>query len=248
MTGKRWRASALVYLLLLTVFSSAKADENVYLYDPSVTSEVDLKLYLSDGTVAPLQGEPYFRQNIQRGPAPNPFPSIAVSERSFEYLGASNAIIDGIVFVNHGNHYVAQRKAVVLWAIRIPDAAARSASEFGRDMTLSLFVDWNQDMVWKEGERMTRATLNLQQYLPTTSDNIIVYYLTTFTVPDVTQLLQSNKNFDDKDKDVRHMWARGVLAYDDPDMSPDGAQLFGEYEDYLLSYLVRAQEISEGDD
>jgi hypothetical protein len=248
MTGKRWRASALVSLLLLPVFSNADAEEKVYLYDPSVAPEVDLELYLSDGTVQSPSGETYYFQNIQKGPAPAPFPSIAVSDRSFENLGLSNAHIDGIVFINHGNHYVAQRRALVLWIIRVPNASQRLASEFEQDMTLSLWVDWNQDMAWKESERMNLATLNLHDHLPTGSSSIIVLYLTSFTVPDVTQLMESNKRFGDAPKDVRHMWARGVLAYDDPDMSPDGAQLFGEYEDYLLSYLVRTPATPQDDD
>jgi hypothetical protein len=33
------------------------------------------------------------------------------------------------------------------------------------------------------------------------------------------------------------LWARGVLSYDDPDVSPDVEQLFGEAEDYQVSYF-----------
>jgi hypothetical protein len=238
MTEKRWRAIALVSLLWLPAFSDAQAAENVYLYDPSVASLVDLTLYLSDGTVEPLDEEPLLIQDLQEGPAPPPFPAINIAERSFEQIGASNALIDGVVFLNHNKHYVANRRALVLWVIQIPNASARLASEFDQDLTLSLFVDWNQDESWKENERTTRATLDLQPYLPTASDNIVVYYLTSFRVPDVTNLMESNKKFGNAGKDVRHMWARAVLSYDDFDMSAGGAQLFGEYEDYLLSYLV----------
>jgi hypothetical protein len=238
MTGKRWRASALISLLFLLPSSAADAGENVYLYDPAVAPDVDLRLYLSDGTVQSPSGETYYSQGIQKGPAPEPFPLIAVSERSFEQLGLSNVQIDGVVFINHANHYVANRLALVLWQIRVPNAAARLASEFEQDLTLSLFVDWNQDTIWKENERMTQATLNLHEYFPTQNASIQVSYLTSFTVPNVAQSLESNKKFDDDSKDVRHMWARAVLAYDDPDMSPDGGQLFGEYEDYLISYLL----------
>jgi GEVED domain len=238
MTGKRWRASALISLLLLLVSSTSEAADNVYIYDPAVASEVDLRLYLSDGTVQSPSGETYYSQGIQKGPAPEPFPQIAVSERSFEQLGASNVQIDGIVFINHANHYVANRTALVLWIIQVPNAAARLASEFEQDLTLSLWVDWNQDTVWKESERMTQATLNLQQYFPTQNASIQISYLTSFIVPNVAQSMESNKKFDESSKDVRRMWARAVLAYADPDMSPDGGQLFGEYEDYLISYLV----------
>jgi len=238
MTGKPWRAFTLVSLLLLPVFSPARASENVYLYDPEVASMVDLKLFLSDGTVEPLTEEPLIRQTVEKGPAPAPFPSINIAERSFEQIGASNAQIDGIVFMNHNQHYVANRRALVLWIIKIPGAAARAASEFGEDVTLSLFVDWNQDKIWKESERTTRASLDLGPYLPTASDNIIVYYLTSFKVPDVTLIMESNKTFGTSGKDVRKMWARAVLSYDDFDANAGGGQLFGEYEDYLVSYLV----------
>jgi hypothetical protein len=241
MTGKRWRASALISLLLLLLSSTAEAADNVYLYDPAVASEVDLRLYLSDGTVQSPTGEIYNTKGIQKGPAPQPFPQIAVSERSFEQLGVSNVQIDGIVFINHANHYVANRQALVLWVIRVPNASARLASEFEQDLTLSLWVDWNQDQAWNESERMTQAPLNLQPYFPTQSASIQVSYLTSFRVPDVTHSMESNKKFDDAGKDVRRMWARAVLAYADPDMSPDGGQLFGEYEDYLISYLVTPQ-------
>jgi hypothetical protein len=238
MTAKRWRAIALVSLLLLPVFSDADASENVYLYDPEVASMVDLKLFLSDGTVEPLTEEPLIKQSVEKGPAPAPFPAINIAERSFEQIGASNAQIDGIVFMNHNQHYVANRRALVLWIVTIPSAAARAASEFGEDLTLSLFVDWNQDKVWKESERTTRANLDLGPYLPTAADNIVVYYLTSFKVPDVTMIMESNKTFGISGKDVRKMWARAVLSYDDFDANAGGGQLFGEYEDYLVSYLV----------
>jgi len=237
MTGKPWRAFVLVSLLLSPLFSDAQAAD-VYLYDPEVASMVDLKLFLSDGTVQPLTAEPLIKQNVEKGPAPAPFPSITIAAKSFEQIGASNAQIDGIVFMNHNQHYVANRNALVLWIVKIPSASARAASEFDQDLTLSLFVDWNLDKMWKESERTTRATLDLGPYLPTGSDNIIVYYLTSFKVPDVTMIMEANKKFGESSKEVRHMWARAVLSYDDGDANAGGGQLFGEYEDYLLSYLV----------
>lgn len=238
MTGKRWRACALVSLLLLPVFSDSEASENVYLYDASVTTLVDLTLFLSDGTVEPLDGVPLLVQDLQEGPAPEPFPSIDIAEKSFEQIGASNAQIDGVIFMNHNKHYVANRRALVLWVIKIPSASARLASEFDQDITLSLFVDWNQDKVWKESERTTRATLDLGPYLPTPADDIVVYYLTSFKVPDVSLIMESNKSPNTATKQVRNMWARAVLSYDDFDANAGGGQLFGEYEDYLVSYLV----------
>lgn len=238
MTGKRWRAFALVSLLLLSVFSDSEASENVYLYDASVASLVDLTLFLSDGTVEPLDEEPLLVQDLQEGPAPAPFPSINIAEKSFEQIGASNAQIDGVIFMNHNKHYVANRRALVLWVIKIPNASARLASEFDQDLTLSLFVDWNQDKAWKENERTTRAALDLGPYLPTAADEIVVYYLTSFRVPDVSMIMESNKSPNTATKQVRNMWARAVLSYDDFDANAGGGQLFGEYEDYLVSYLV----------
>lgn len=246
MTGKPWRAIVLVSLVLSPLFSDAEAADNVYLYDPEVASMVDLKLFLSDGTVQPLTGEPLIRQTVEKGPAPAPFPSITIAEKSFEQIGASNAQIDGVVFMNHNQHYVANRNALVLWIVKIPSASARAASEFDQDLTLSLFVDWNQDKIWKESERTTRAALDLGPYLPTGSDNIIVYYLTSFKVPDVTMIMESNKKFGESGKEVRKMWARAVLSYDDADANAGGGQLFGEYEDYLLSYLVDTDRYTQG--
>jgi hypothetical protein len=223
---------------LLALFSSiGYADTDVYLYDPVVASDVDVNTYQSSGKVLNHHGKP-FSWNVSKGPAPAPFPTIAISENSFEQLGASNATIDGVIFINHGHYYVPGKKALILWIIRIPNASSRMANEFERDLTLSLFVDWNQDEAWKENERTMRKSLNLGHLFPTTHSKITVYYLSWFRVPSEADITALGGWHGRPDKDIRHMWARAVLAYDDPDMSADGAQLFGEYEDYFLTYFL----------
>jgi hypothetical protein len=34
-----------------------------------------------------------------------------------------------------------------------------------------------------------------------------------------------------------NLWVRGIVSYDDPDVSPDGEQIFGEVEDYRVAYM-----------
>jgi hypothetical protein len=245
MMGCRWRAILLFFALLISVpFSSVHAGKNIYLYDPSVATDIDLNAYLLNGTVRQPNGQGFFHY-VQKGPAPSGFPTIDVSERSFEYLGASRTQIDGVIFVNHGNYYVPMRKALVLWTIRIPNASSRTRSEFQSDLTLSLWVDWNQDTLWKPGERMIVKSLNLADQFPTTADEIVVSYLTSFRVPDVTEMT-SNAKYGNSGKDIRYMWARALVAYDDADVSPDGDQLFGEYEDYRVAYYIQTSSATGG--
>ncbi len=241
MHGFRWRVRLLVFALILTTpFSTAHATKNIYLYDPSVATDIDLNAYLANGTIQ-KPGGGSFAPYVDKGPAPSAYPAIQVAENSFEFLGTSNVAIDGVVFVNHGNYYVPSRKALVLWTIRIPNASQRTSAEFQNDLTLSLWVDWNQDNLWKPGERMIVTSLSLAGQLPTTQNEIVISYLGSFRVPDVTseEFLSLQAKYGSSDKDIRHMWVRALVAYDDPDVSPDGAQLFGEYEDYRVSYLVQ---------
>ena len=48
-----------------------------------------------------------------------------------------------------------------------------------------------------------------------------------------------------QNKDLRNLWIRGALSFDDPDVSPDGHQLFGEVEDYQITYMVTGNKIKE---
>ncbi len=246
MTGNRWGFSLLIFLLLLAMpLASAHAVTNIFLYDESVAADVDLNAYLADGTVQQPNGKGFFKY-VDKTPAPAEYSTIAISEQSFEQLGASNAEIDGVWFINHGNFYVPNKKALILWVVRIPNASLRMPAEFQQDLTVSMWVDWNQDDKWKPGERMIHHSFNLADRFPTTDGEIVVSYLTSFQVPDVTEIMTSSAKYGNSGKDIRHLWVRAVVAYDDADMSPDGAQLFGEYEDYRVAYYVQNKFISDG--
>jgi hypothetical protein len=223
-------------LLLAFVSSIGYADQNVFLYDPAVASDVDVNTYESSGKVLNHHGKP-FSWVVSKGPAPAPFPSIAISENSFEQLGWSNTAIDGVIFLNHGNGYAPGKRALVLWIIRVPNASSRKAAEFAQDLTLSLFVDWSQDEAWQAGERTMSKSLDIGHLFPTMHSKITIYYLSWFNVPSEAELNAMCRRHG-HGNEAQRIWARAVLAYDDPDMSPDGGQLFGEYEDYRLSYIT----------
>jgi hypothetical protein len=208
--------------------------KEIYLYDESVATVIDLDAYLADGPNGLGDGQGHNKW-VGIGPAPEPFPGIAIPEKDFEMLGTSNMEIDGVIFINHGRNLVKNKKALVLWEIRIPQAMMRLADEFTEDMTLSLWVDWNQDDMWKEGERTLHRHLNLHDQFPLNEEELVVYYLDTFVVPDIMNM---GANKGPEGKDLRYLWARAVVAYDDPDMSPDGEQIFGEFEDYRLAYMI----------
>ena len=232
----KWKwVCPLVFLLLVALpFSVAQATE-IFLYNESVADEVDLSAYLADGIVQAPDGKGFF-QWVHAGHAPDPYPSIMIPEKGIEQMGASSVEMDGVIFINHGRNLVKNKKAIVLWTVRIPNANARLADEFQEDLTLSLWVDWNQDQMWREDELAIRHHLNLFDQFPTADNEIVVYYLDSFLVPDITGLMNANEK--GGNKDVRNIWARSVLSCDDPDVSPDGAQIFGEYEDYMLAYLI----------
>ncbi len=245
MTGNRWGSSLLIFLVaLVTSVASAHAGNTIYLYDESVVPEIDLNAYLTDGTLKqPNGGE--FPHWVETGPAPSEYPAIAIAEPGIEILGTSSAQIDGVRFVNHARFMKPDKKTLVLWMIRIPNANQRTSSEFGADINLSLFVDWDQDTKWSESERTIQKSLTLAGYFPTTFDDIYIYYLTSIIVPDVTMSMASTAIFGNSGKELRYMWARAVLSCDDPDASADGEQLFGEYEDYRLAYRVAGDDTDD---
>jgi hypothetical protein len=105
------------------------------------------------------------------------------------------------------------------------------------DLTLSLWIDWNGDEEWSKSEKMVHEQLNLHEFMPTSEETIRVLYMTKFRVPAVEDMLISEKNAN-ADRDVINLWARGIVSYDDPDVSPDGEQIFGEVEDYRLRYMM----------
>jgi hypothetical protein len=247
----RWKTALCVFVLALSMsISVSHAAKNIYLYEPSVSDEVDINAYKSNGTCRRPHNGGMFQYTVAKGPAPAPYPTIDVSEKSFEHLGLSNAQIDGVYFLNHGDYYTADKKALVLYVVRIPAASQRAKAEFGNQLTLSLWVDWNQDNTWKPGERMVSKSFSIANEFPTSHNDVYVWYLTWFKVPDITsQEFLDAQWWNDRDdrKDVRKMWVRALVAYDDADVSPDGDQLFGEYEDYRVSYLVKTKDRRDDD-
>jgi hypothetical protein len=198
-------------------------------------SESEFQAYVSGNYSYPdNQG---YNKWISKGPAPDPFPSIMIAENSFEHLGLASNAIDGVFFINHGKQLVKNKNVQVLWVIRIPNASARMPAEFDQDLTLSLWVDWNQDNMWKPGERVVHQQINIYDTFPTPEGELLLYYVSSFDTPDITQMTGANKG-STAAKDIRYLWSRAVVSYDDPDMSPDGEQIFGEYEDYRLTYMV----------
>ena len=225
-----------VFLLILTLSAGvAYADQDLYLYSAEVVGLIDIDEYIVSGEILFTRGAGSM-QYTEPGPAPAPYPQIMLWERGIERLGAADDEMDGIRFVNHGTHWVKNRQALVLWRIDIPQASNRLMSEFTEDFTVSLWIDWNQDQMWNKNEAMIRRHINLYEYWPFSGQTAHVYYLTAFRVPDLDAWLAALKK-GDKNRDVFDLWVRGVLAYDDPDMSPDGEQLFGDVEDYMVRYM-----------
>ena len=239
------RMSVVTFLLAVVLSAMPAYGGDVYLYDESVVGEVDIGRFTTKGEVAFLTGIAKFC-DTDKGPAPAPYPQISLWEPDYEHLGASNVEMDGILFINLGKHWVKNKKALVLWKIIVPNADARMASEFDEDLTLSMWVDWDQDEMWDKNELVLRSNIDIGQYLPTGDETMCFYYLTAFWVPDINEIVSPNAWWDHmKNKEIRHFWARGTIAYDDGDVSPDGEQLFGEIEDYRVSYMVMTKKAAK---
>lgn len=234
----RLRTSFLCAFLLcavLPVIAVAGAGD-VYLYDNAIANDVDIAGYLLTGDVSfkTGYGAPV---KVDLGPAPSPYPTIHVWEPQYEWLGTGFQT-DGIRFVNVGQNWVKNQLALVLWIIRLPSADQRMASEFSEDVTLSMWVDWDQSSMWDKSELVLRQHINLHDYMPADQQSIYVYYLTGFRVPDLEETMTGTARWWEWKKDTGKMWVRGVLSYDDPDVSPDGEQLFGDVEDYAVTYQI----------
>ena len=242
------RMSILAFLLVVVVSAAPSYGGDVYIYDEAIAGAVDVGHFTDTGEVAFLRGISNFG-DIDKGPAPAPYPTVTVWEPDYEILGASSTEMDGMWFINLGRHWVKNKLALVLWKIRVPNANARMLSEFEEDFTLSLWVDWNEDEMWDKNELMIRKHLDIDHRLPTDHETVTVYYLTGFKVPDITEMASSGcwwwKGWE---KNVKHFWVRGSLAYDDPDVSPDGNQLFGEAEDYRIGYKLVGKQKDYYDD
>jgi hypothetical protein len=208
----------------------------VRLYSSNLPPEFNLTGWLQTGDfglAAPVDNE----KKATPGPAPAPYPVAHIWDKGIEQLGASSGICDGICFVN-GPNWVPNKVALVLWTIRIPNPVSRLATEFNQDLTVQLWVDWNENKAWEKRERVMCESLNVHNLFPSTAQYIEVQYLTSFVIPNVVGHMGGSgaTKFESK------LWVRGALTYDDVDASPAGQALFGEYEDYQVSF----QEIQTG--
>jgi len=234
----KWIMS-IVCLTCLMLASTLSAQEDtpidtgakvVRLAAPNVPSDYNVKSWLETGTFGltfPVNND----LKATPGPAPAPYPTAKVWDPGIEQLGGSAVTCDGLAFVN-GPNWVPGKQALVLWTIRIPRASARMASEFDRDLTLQLWVDWNQSKTWEKSERVIVQSFNVRNLFPTTAPYIEVQYLTMFTIPSISPPLNgaAMKLYQTR------LWVRGAVTYDDNDASPAGQALFGEYEDWMTSY------------
>jgi hypothetical protein len=189
---------------------------------------------MGTGEVKLLGGLQCIPPQVTPGPAPAPYPTPFVWEKGIEQLGAASASIDGIWFVN-GNLWNPHKLALVMWKIRIPDAKKRFATEFGEDLTLSLWVDWNQDRAWTTNEKMINLDFSIQQFFPNNWPCIEIYYLTWFWIPRATTFTMEKGG--GVTKYTAKLWCRGALSYDDSEVGAAGQSLFGEYEDYQVNYF-----------
>jgi hypothetical protein len=229
---------AFLLCLILTASVVYAEDLEIYLYDEGVQSIVNIQKYLSTGEIV-MKNIDSKRQRVTPGPAPAPYPHIHVWDKDIEQLGGALASIHGIHFHNTGTFWVKKKWALIVWKIVVPQPSMRFANEFEQDISLSMWVDWNQDEMWGKNELMTRTHINLHQYFPNDAETMTVYYLTRFRIEDLENYMSAAKW---QNKDLRKLWVRGALSYDDPDVSPDGEQLFGEYEDYMVTYMVTGKE------
>jgi hypothetical protein len=226
---------ALLLFALCPVFVTAGPGD-VYLYDDAIADEVDIESYLLTGDVSFKTGTGNISK-VDPGPAPSPYPQVHVWEQHFEYLGPSSDH-DGIRFINHGRHWIKNKLALVLWIIELPSATERMASEFDEDVTLAMWVDWNSDGQWSKSDKVMTHNLNMHDLMPADEEPVTVFYLTGFRVLDLEAMMMANGKWWEWKKDYRKLWVRGVMAYDDADVSPDGEQLFGDVEDYWVTYML----------
>jgi hypothetical protein len=207
----------------------------IRLYSQDLPPDVNLQAYLSSGEVKLTNGLECVAPKITPGPAPAPYPQAIVWEKGIEQLGGSSVTCDGIWFIN-GNLWSPHQLALVLWKISIPHPSVRRAEEFTKDLTLSLWVDCNEDKAWGRNERMINDSFNIKKLFPNTWSCLEIYYLSWFFIPRATSFVEVNCGGGVKRYETK-LWVRGTLSYDDADVSPAGQALFGEYEDYLINYF-----------
>ncbi|MCK4537729.1 MAG: hypothetical protein KAV42_02905 [Candidatus Krumholzibacteria bacterium] len=240
---KKYFVPFMCFLCLLLPFSNIHSQELileqrtgrvVYLCQEDIPLDVmDLQMFLQTGEIQLVTGGEILPPRITPGPAPAPYPAIDIKEKGIEQLGLSSENCDGIWFVN-ANLWHPKKWALVWWKIYIPDANQRLASEFGEDITLSLWVDWNHDRKWSQNEKVLCEAVNLQEYFPMLEPTLEIRFMSMFRIPEASLLYVMSEGNEMVEVKV---WARGVMSYDDPDTSPDGECLFGEYEDYNIHYF-----------
>jgi hypothetical protein len=232
--------ACLVCLILASTLSAqdeaivVNTDKVVRLYSSTLPAEVDLQAYLSTGEVKLTNGLQCSAPKIIPGPAPSPYPQVIVWEKGIEMLGSSSATCDGVWFVN-GNQWEPHKIALVMWKIRIPQPSKRLASEFKRDLSLSLWVDLNEDKAWGRTERILNESFNIYKLFPNTWSCLEIWYLSWFVIPNATTMGQQCGG--GAVKYETKLWVRTALSYDDVDVSPAGQYLFGEVEDYQVNYF-----------
>ncbi|UCF05011.1 MAG: hypothetical protein JSV33_13980 [bacterium] len=204
------------------------------LYQDGMPSDVDLEAYLQTGEVKLKSGLSCIPPKVTPGPAPDPYPHVHMWEQGIEQLGPTSVECDGIWFIN-GNIWHPKKWALVMWRVKIPDPKERLATEFENDITLSLWVDWNQDKMWGQNELMIRENLNIHKFFPFLYSCLEIWYLTWFRIPRATSF--SEECSQGITKFTAKLWTRGMVSYDDADVSPDEECLFGEVEDYQISYF-----------
>ncbi|HUV36504.1 MAG TPA: GEVED domain-containing protein [Patescibacteria group bacterium] len=216
----------------------------IRLYNENLPADVDLNAYLETGEVVLLGGQEILPPKITPGPAPAPYPYVHVWDKGVEQLGVSMDECDGIWFTN-ANLWHPNKWALVRWLIRVPNCNKRDASEFAQDLTVSLWVDWNQDRMWSRNEQVLNEHINIFEHFPQIGPDMEITYLTKFRIPDAAiweTMGQGAEKYETK------LWVRGVLSYDDPDASPDGESLFGEVEDYRINFFEIQHDIKKIDE
>lgn len=255
--SRKWITFLIVFLFLTVAYSSAYTQllepteiktfdvDVIRLYQEDLPADIDIQAFKDNGEIKLLGGLQCFPPMVTPGPAPDPYPHVHVWESGIEQLGPTSVNCDGIWFIN-GNLWLPRKYALVLWKIRIPEPKSRFATEFIKDLTVSLWVDWNQDKNWGKEEKVINCSINIEKFFPFKCSWLEIWYLTWFRIPRVTEMIDEPV---EGRRYTAKLWARGVLSYDDPDTSPDGEGLFGEVEDYQISYfeIIQKHKKRDGD-
>ncbi len=126
-------------------------------------------------------------------------------EKDIEQLGRNSFQVNGIRFINHGTHWVKNKKALVLWEIQIPNASSRLASEFAQDLTLSSLGGLEPGRDVEQGRADDSRHINIADRFPTTEGTLHVYYLTSFRVPDVDGMTSAKEALTGRPDRIREL-------------------------------------------